>query len=41
MGRIVVSVKIENPSDPDGKMRCDALVDRDFGTFTMKSFFLR
>ena len=27
MGRIVVSVKIENPSDPDGKIRCDALVD--------------
>ena len=27
MGRIVASVKIENPSDPALKIRCDALVD--------------
>ena len=27
MGRIVASVKIENPSDPNSKIRCDALVD--------------
>ncbi len=27
MGRIVASVKITNPSDPDAKIRCDALVD--------------
>jgi predicted aspartyl protease len=27
MGRIVASVRIENPSDPDAKIRCDALVD--------------
>jgi len=26
-GRIVTSVKIENLSDPDKKIRCDALVD--------------
>jgi len=27
MGRIVASVKIETPSDPNAKLRCDALVD--------------
>jgi predicted aspartyl protease len=27
MGRIIASVKIANPSDPDAKIRCDALVD--------------
>ena len=27
MGRIVVSVRIEGLSSPDGKIRCDALVD--------------
>jgi len=27
MGRIVVSVKIENLADPAAKIRCDALVD--------------
>jgi predicted aspartyl protease len=27
MGRIVASVKIENPSDPNARIRCDALVD--------------
>ena len=27
MGRIVSSVKIENVSDPESKIRCDALVD--------------
>ena len=27
MGRIVASVKIENLSDPEAKIRCDALVD--------------
>ena len=27
MGRIVASVKIENTSDPAGRIRCDALVD--------------
>ena len=27
MGRIVVSVRIENLSDPEAKIRCDALVD--------------
>jgi predicted aspartyl protease len=27
MGRIVASVKIENPSDPKARIRCDALVD--------------
>ena len=27
MGRIVASVKIENPSHPDVRIRCDALVD--------------
>ena len=27
MGRIVASVKIENPSDPTARLRCDALVD--------------
>jgi len=27
MGRIVASVKIENPSDPSARIRCDALVD--------------
>jgi len=27
MGRIVASVRIENLSEPDKKMRCDALVD--------------
>jgi predicted aspartyl protease len=27
MGRIVSSVKIENPADPNAKIRCDALVD--------------
>ncbi len=27
MGRIVVSVKIENLTDPAAKIRCDALVD--------------
>ena len=27
MGRIVASVKIENPADPQAKIRCDALVD--------------
>lgn len=27
MGRIVASVRIENPSDPSAKIRCDALVD--------------
>lgn len=27
MGRIVASVKIENPSDPNSKIRCDAPVD--------------
>jgi len=27
MGRIVVSVKIDNLTDPDAKLRCNALVD--------------
>ena len=27
MGRITASVKIENPSDPNGRIRCDALID--------------
>jgi len=27
MGRIVASVKIENPAAPEKKVRCDALVD--------------
>ena len=27
MGRIVASVKIDNPSDPNARLRCDALVD--------------
>jgi predicted aspartyl protease len=27
MGRIVASVRIENPSDTDVRIRCDALVD--------------
>jgi predicted aspartyl protease len=27
MGRIVASVKIENPADPEARIRCDALVD--------------
>ena len=27
MGRIVASVKIESLSDPEGRIRCDALVD--------------
>ena len=27
MGRIVASVKIENPAEPGAKIRCDALVD--------------
>jgi len=27
MGRIVASVRIENPSDPYARIRCDALVD--------------
>ncbi len=27
MGRIVASVKIENPSDANARIRCDALVD--------------
>ncbi len=27
MGRISASVKIENPADPEKKIRCDALVD--------------
>ncbi len=27
MGRIMSSVKIENPADPNAKIRCDALVD--------------
>ncbi len=27
MGRIVASVKVENPADPNAKLRCDALVD--------------
>ena len=27
MGRIEASVKIENPSDPNARVRCDALVD--------------
>ena len=27
MERIVASVKIENPSDPNARIRCDALVD--------------
>ena len=27
MGRIVVSVKIENLTDKDARIRCDALVD--------------
>lgn len=27
MGRIIASVTIENPSAPDKKIRCDALVD--------------
>jgi len=27
MGRIVASVRIENPSDPNARIRCDALVD--------------
>jgi len=27
MGRIVASVKIENPSDPNARIRCDAFVD--------------
>lgn len=27
MGRIVASVRIENPSDPGARIRCDALVD--------------
>ena len=27
MGRIIASVKIANPSDPEAKLRCDALVD--------------
>ena len=27
MGRIVASVKIENPASPEKKVRCDALVD--------------
>lgn len=27
MGRIVASVKISNPLDPDAKIRCDALLD--------------
>ena len=27
MGRIVASVRIENPLDPDARIRCDALVD--------------
>jgi len=27
MGRIVASVRIENPLDPNARIRCDALVD--------------
>ncbi len=27
MGRIIASVKIDNPSDPSKSLRCDALVD--------------
>ncbi|MBM4298984.1 MAG: hypothetical protein FJ143_14710 [Deltaproteobacteria bacterium] len=27
MGRIVASVRIENPADPSARIRCDALVD--------------
>lgn len=27
MGRIVASIKIENPLDPEARIRCDALVD--------------
>jgi len=27
MGRIVASVKVENPTDPNARLRCDALVD--------------
>lgn len=27
MGRIITSVRIENPAQPEAKIRCDALVD--------------
>jgi len=37
MGRIVSSVKIENPLDPNGRIRCDALVDTDASFMVLPS----
>jgi hypothetical protein len=40
MGRIVASVKIENLTDQDAKIRCDALVDTG-ASYNAGSFFIR
>lgn len=37
MGRIVASVKIENPSDPKARIRCDALVDTEASFMVLPS----
>jgi hypothetical protein len=37
MGRIVTSVKIENPSDPNARIRCDALVDMESSFLVLPS----
>ena len=37
MGRIVASVKIENPSDPNARIRCDALVDTESSFLVLPS----
>ena len=37
MGRIVASVKIENPADPNARLRCDALVDTESSFLVLPS----
>ena len=37
MGRIVASVKIENPADPNARLRCDALVDTESTVLVLPS----
>jgi hypothetical protein len=39
MGRIVASVKIENPSDPALRIRCDALVDTESSFMVLPSIW--
>jgi hypothetical protein len=37
MERIVASVKIENPSDPNARIRCDAFVDTGYAFLVLPS----